>query len=169
MKKINLHELYPDVYKEDTFVDVADEIQAIFQDAKRAEAAYDRKKYRYKAHYSLNCGDGIEHDALLKTLTPEVILEEKQQREQLYSAVMDLPKLQSKRIYARYYLGLSVSEIARVEGVSKSRISESIRHGLKRLSKILKNFRVGGTILLKLSGLSEARLLTQAFSTLTTT
>ena len=85
-------------------------------------------------------GDGIEHDALLKPLTPEVIFEEKQQREQLYSAVMDLPELQAKRIYARYYLGMSVTEIARAEGVSKSRVSESIKYGLKRLSKILKKF-----------------------------
>lgn len=140
MKAINLKELYPDIYKEDIFVEVSDEIQGIFQDAKRAEAAYDRQKYRYKAHYSLDRGDGIEHDALLKPLTPEVILEEKQQKEQLYSAVMDLPELQAKRIYARYYLGMSVTEIARAEGVSKSRVSESIKYGLKRLSKILKKF-----------------------------
>ena len=140
MKAINLKELYPDIYKEDVFVEVSDEIQGIFQDAKRAEAAYDRQKYRYKAHYSLDRGDGIEHDALLKPLTPEVIFEEKQQREQLYSAVMDLPELQAKRIYARYYLGMSVTEIARAEGVSESRVSESIKYGLKRLSKILKKF-----------------------------
>ena len=139
MQIINLRELYPDIYKTDVFLEVTDEIKAVFQEEKRAEAAYDRQKYRYKAHYSLDRGDGIEHDALLRPSTPEMVLEEKQQKEQLYYAVMNLPKLQARRIYARYYLGMSVSEIARAEGVSKSRISESIKYGLKNLSKIFKN------------------------------
>lgn len=120
-------------------MEVTDEIKAVFQEEKRREAAYDRQKYRYKAHYSLDRGDGIEHDALLRPSTPEMVLEEKQQKEQLYYAVMNLPKLEAKRIYARYYLGMSVSEIARAEGVNKSRISESIKYGLKHLSKIFKN------------------------------
>ena len=46
-----------------------------------------------------------------------MLLEEKQLREQLYAAVMALPEKQAKRIYARYYLGMRVSEIAAAEGV----------------------------------------------------
>ena len=46
-----------------------------------------------------------------------MLLEEKQLREQIYSAVMALPEKQAKRIYARYYLGMSVNEIAGAEGV----------------------------------------------------
>ena len=69
--------------------------------------------------------------------TPEEILEDKQLREQLYAAVMALPDKQAKRIYARYYLGMSVTEIAQVEGVGKGRISGTIHRGLKTLSKML--------------------------------
>lgn len=104
MKQINLRDLYPDVYKEDTFVEVSDEIQAVFQSAQRAEAAYNRQRYRYKAHYSLDRGDGIEHNSLARPLTPEMILEDNFLKEQVYAAVMSLPELQAKRIYARYYL-----------------------------------------------------------------
>ena len=74
---------------------------------------YDRRMYRYKAYYSLDCDNGIENAILMKPQTPEMLLEEKQLREQLYAAVMALPEKQAKRIYApRYYLGMRVSEIA---------------------------------------------------------
>ena len=135
MQKINLRELYPDIYKTDLFVEVNDEVQAVFLADRRAEAAYERKLYRYKAQYSLDYENGIENAVLWKPQTPEMLLEEKQHREQLYSAVMALPEKQAKRIYARYYLGMTVNEIAEAEGVDPSRVRESIRRGLKQLAK----------------------------------
>ena len=135
MKKINLRELYPDVYTTDFFVDVTEEVMETIRAAERAEAAYERKMYRYKAQYSLDCENGIENAVLLKPQTPEMLLEEKQFQEQVYAAVMKLPEKQAKRIYARYYLGMTVNEIAEVEGVDPSRVRDSIRRGLKRLVK----------------------------------
>ena len=117
MKKINLRELYPDVYTTDFFVDVTEEVMETIRAAERAEAAYERKMYRYKPQ------------------TPEMLLEEKQFQEQVYAAVMKLPEKQAKRIYARYYLGMTVNEIAEVEGVDPSRVRDSIRRGLKQLVK----------------------------------
>jgi len=135
MKKINLRELYPDVYKTDHFVEVAEDVLETIRAAERAEAAYERKMYRYKAHYSLDCDNGIENAVLLKPQTPEMVLEEKQFQEQVYATVMKLPEKQAKRIYARYYLGMTVNEIAEVEGVDPSRVRDSIRRGLKQLGK----------------------------------
>ena len=109
MKKINLRELYPDVYITDFFVDVTEEVMETIRVAERAEAAYERKMYRYKAQYSLDCENGIENAVLLKPQTPEMLLEEKQLQEQVYAAVMRLPEKQAKRIYARYYLGMTVN------------------------------------------------------------
>lgn len=63
--------------------------------AEREEAAYDRRMYRYKAQHSLDCDNGIENAILLKPQTPEMALEEKQLREQLYAAVMALPDKQA--------------------------------------------------------------------------
>ena len=54
MKKVNLRDLYPDIYKTDYFVDVTEDVLETIRAADRAEAAYERKMYRYKAHYSLN-------------------------------------------------------------------------------------------------------------------
>ena len=135
MKKINLRELYPNVYTTDFFVDVTEEVMETIRAAERAEAAYERKMYRYKAQYSLDCENGIENAVLLKPQTPEMLLEEKQFQEQVYAAVMKLPEKQAKRIYARYYLGMAVNEIAEVEGVDPSRVRDSIRRGLKQLVK----------------------------------
>ena len=135
MKKVNLKDLYPDVYKNDHFVEVTEDVLETIQSAERAEAAYDRRMYRYKAHYSLDCDNGIENAVLLKPQTPEMVLEEKQFQEQVYAAVMKLPEKQAKRIYARYYLGMTVNEIAEVEGVDPSRVRDSIRRGLKQLGK----------------------------------
>ena len=146
MKKVNLRDLYPDIYKTDHFVEVTEDVLEAIRDAERAETAYDRRMYRYKAYYSLDCDNGIENAILLKPQTPEMILEEKQLREKLYAAVMTLPEKlyaavmtlpekQAKRIYARYYLGMRVSEIASAEGVDPSRVRDSIRRGLKQLTK----------------------------------
>ena len=135
MKKVNLRDLYPDVYKTDYFVEVTEDVLETIRAAERAEAAYDRRMYRYKAHYSLDCDNGIENAVLLKPQTPEMVLEEKQFQEQVYAAVMKLPEKQAKRIYARYYLGMTVNEIAEVEGVDPSRVWDSIRRGLKQLGK----------------------------------
>ena len=137
MQKINLRDLYPDVYKTDIFVDVAEEVLAAIQGQQQADAAYERRKFRHKAHYSLDRKDGIENDALARPLTPEEVLEQKQLREELYAALLQLPAIQARRIYARFYLGMTVAEIARIEGADRRRVWDSIRRGLKKLAELL--------------------------------
>lgn len=137
MKKINLRELYPDAYTTDFFVNVTEDVLETIRASERAEAAYERKMYRYKAQYSLDCENGIENTVLTKPQTPEMVLEEKQLQKQVYATVMKLPEKQAKRIYARYYLCMTVNGIAAVEGVDPSRVRDSIRRGLKKLEKKL--------------------------------
>ena len=137
MQKINLRDLYPDVYKTDAFVDVAEEVLAVIQSQQQTDAAYERRKFRHKAHYSLDREDGIENDALVRPLTPEEALEQKQLWEEVYAALMQLPSIQARRIYARFYLNMTVAEIAKVEGVDRRRVWASIRRGLKKLAYLL--------------------------------
>ena len=134
MKEINLWELYPSIYKTDTYVEVSDDVLEAIKAHERAEAARERKMYRYKAHYFLDHGDGIEHDALYQPLTPEEIVLEQTVREKLHAAIMELPEKQAKRIYAHFYLGMSKAEIARQEGVAENAIRKSINRGLKHLA-----------------------------------
>ena len=53
---------------------------------------------------------------------------------------MELPDKQAKWIYARFYLGMTVKEIAQAEGVDLSWVYKSIRRGLKHLAKNWKKF-----------------------------
>lgn len=140
MKTIDLREYYPDYYSTDEYIDVSDEVLIAMEEETRAVNAAERKKYRYLAQYSLDSNDGIEHYAINKPLSPEAILENRQNREELYSQIMSLPEKQAKRIYARFYLGMTVKEIARMEGIAEANIYSSIQRGLSRLKKEKNNF-----------------------------
>ena len=138
MKKINLQDLYP-FYHNDLFVEVSDEVAAALAEAERMERNYIRRVYWNKAYFSLDAGDGIEHEALFIALSPCELYERKVTAQELRSALNALPDTQGRRVYAHYILGLSKTEIARAEGVSKSRVSESIERGLRNMEKFLKN------------------------------
>ena len=72
MQKINLRDL--DAYKTDVFVDVAEEVLTAIRDQQQDDAAYERRKFRHKAYYSLNREDGIENDALNQPPTLRAVL-----------------------------------------------------------------------------------------------
>ena len=110
---------------------------------KRAEAARDRKMYRYKAFYSLDCDDGIEKAAIgWAQPSPEDALMEKEEQAEyaeqirrLYEAIAHLTPIQARRLHARYMLGMKIREIAAMEGVHPSRVSKSIQGALERLRR----------------------------------
>lgn len=137
MKEINLRELYPDIYSADIFVEVTDEVWAAIQTSQRVEATCERQKFRYKAYYSLDHGDGIEGCLLVQPLAPENIIENKWLYIELQNAIRKLPPAQRRRIYARFYLGRTIAEIARKERVDQRRVGKSIQCGLERLAWLL--------------------------------
>lgn len=138
MKTINLRDYYPDFYKTDCIIEVPDEVAVLMDAYERAEAAYYLRRYRNKAYYSLDRGDGIENDILFVSLSPCEIYERKVTVEQLHAAIAALPDKQAKRIYAHYFLGMSKAEIARAEGVAVNAVKDAISRGLKNIEKILK-------------------------------
>lgn len=138
MKKVNFKKYY-DHITTDTYHDVPDEVFNILEEYRKAEQAYHSKINYHKAYYSLDCDDGIEHSALFVSLSPDEIYERKLTTEQLHAAIATLPDKQAKRIYAHYFLGMSITAIAKAEGVNKSQITRSINRGLSHLEKYLKN------------------------------
>ena len=137
MKKINLRDFYP-FYTSDVFVDVPDEVALLLREYALMEEAYRIRTYRYKAFYSLEGHEGIEREALMRQPSLDEILEQQQTAESLYKALAMLPEKQRNRIYAHYFLGMSKAEIAKAEGIHRSRITRSINAGLQSLEKILK-------------------------------
>ncbi len=137
MKEINLRKFYPEIYKEDYIVTLPDEVVEVLKDAKRKETAHRIRTYRYKAYFSLDCGDNIEREMRHHVPSVQEIIEKNMEEEKLYAALDRLPEKQRKRVYAHYILGIKQSDIAKMEGTSVSTVHESIRRGLRRLEKIL--------------------------------
>ena len=142
MQTINLKQYYP-FCKEDIFVEVSDEIVEAFLLDKRAEAARERKMFRYKAFYSLDCNDGIENAAIgWAQPSPEDHLIEKEELAEyeelirrLYEAISSLSPIQARRVHARYILGMKVKDIAAMEGITPSQAGKSIHAALRRLRR----------------------------------
>ena len=61
MQKINLRELYPDVYKTDVFVNVAEEVVAAIRGQEQDDAAYERRKFRHKHQISTGKLEGFNN------------------------------------------------------------------------------------------------------------
>ena len=141
MVKINLKKYYPDFYTTDCFVEVSDEVAETLLKFKRYEAAYLRRTYQNKAHYSLDRGDGIENDILVTAPPPYELYERKVTKEQLSAAISSLPSKQAKRIYAYFFLGKSKTVISRTEGVNRSQVTRSIRKALLNIQKFFKNLQ----------------------------
>lgn len=137
MKEINLRDFYPEIYHNDCFINLPDEIVDVLEEYRRKEIAYHRRTYRHKAQYSLEYGNNIEREAVLLTPTLQEIVERHMEEERMYQAISTLSAKQRQRVYAHYILGISMADIARMEDTSVSAIHESIHRGLKRLKKIL--------------------------------
>lgn len=139
MTTINLRDYYP-FYKEDTFIEISDEIAEQLQRFVLDDEAYRIRVLRAKAYYSLDCEDGIEKETIHKPMTPDELLEWEETVRLLHEAMALLSRKQAKRVYAHAVLGKSKSEIAKDESIKTSSVSESIERGLKNLRKILKEF-----------------------------
>lgn len=139
MKRINLKDIYP-FYTEDCFVTVEDAVADTFDEFRKQEQSYERKVYRHRAYYSLDRNDGIENSMLRQPQSQYETYERKQFNERIYLAILELPEKQAKRIYAHFFLGMSMTDIAEAEGVSIKAISKSISHGIILLKNKLMKF-----------------------------
>ena len=134
MPIVNLKQQYPHLYEE-TMLEISDPIFEVYELSRKKENAYNRRKYRYRAHYSLDAGDFIELHALQRVASPEEIWMDRLQKEQLREALNHLTPVQARRIYAYFMLRISIPKIAQSEGISVSAACHSIHGGLKNLKR----------------------------------
>ena len=139
MTIINLRKFYP-WYKRDELVEVPDEVAAVLVDSLRLEHNYIERVRRNKAYYSLDTGDGIEREACYINMSPHEIYEHELLHCHVCQALNSLPELQGRRVEAYYLRGMSMTAIARAEGVVISSVSESIGRGVGEIKKYLKKF-----------------------------
>lgn len=137
MTTINLRDYYP-IYKEDTFIEVSDEIATFLTEEKRIQKNYEQYIRDNKAFYSIDRGDGIEASVIQKPPQPDEVLEQAQTAQLLEDALLSLSETQRRRLYAHIVLGKSKADIARMESIKKPTVSESIERGISNLRKFLK-------------------------------
>ena len=137
MKKIILRDEYYWCPKGE-YIEVSDEVAAVFEESFKAEEKHRIKAIRHRAIYSLDAGDGIEKEILFVAMTPEELYERKLTMQELYAALRMLPEIQFKRVVAYYFQDMKMEEIADIECVSTNAVSKTIDKGLKNLEKILK-------------------------------
>lgn len=138
MARINMRDYYP-FYQDDEYVEVSDELAAEMAQWERTERSQKRKKYRYRANYSLDWGNRIGQYVVFRSAAPDEYYEKVITHEQLQIALATLPEKQRQRIYAHFVLGFSKTQIAHAEGVDHRAISLSIQRGLCKLERYLKN------------------------------
>lgn len=125
MKTINLKDLYPDVYFNDLYMVVEDKVYKILNQKIPEKITFisivEEDFNSYLFAYNDNHDFGYV-DTLLK------------------SKLIELPLKQMNRIYEVFYLGLSKSEIARIEGCSEGAVRKSINRGLRQLERKIKKY-----------------------------
>lgn len=139
MTTINLRELYP-WYTEDAFIEVSDEVAAFLEEDKRLQINYAQYIRDNRAFYSLDAGDGIEADALVKPEQPDAALERMELERLLKEGLAQLTETQRRRLLASVLDKMTAVEIAAAESVSKASVGESINRAIVRLEKILREF-----------------------------
>lgn len=138
MKAIDLQRYYShlELYAESNIVMVADEVAEVLEQSLRDEKNFYMRRYRAKAYYSLDYGNGIETYSLYHEKSPEEIYEEKISKQRLDRALSKLPRKQGQHIVARYFLEKSCKEIASAEHISIRTVQKSLQQGLGRLRKL---------------------------------
>lgn len=137
MTTINLKDYFA-WYSHDEYIEVPDDVAQELEEDTLYEAAYRRKVIRNKAQYSLDCDDGIEYSVSLSEPTPQELLERMERFHALWNALNSLPEVQGRRVDACVILGLSYCEVARIDGVDKSSVRQSVLCGLENMRKYLK-------------------------------
>ena len=131
MKTINLRWMYPH-YRHDEFVDVTDEVWAAMYHAQREMENYERRKVYHRAYYSLDAYSWLENYALEHSRSPATRL---YLIAALPVALAHATPTQARRVHAYYIAGIKQPEISRREGVHSSKVSVSIRRGLRNIRR----------------------------------
>ena len=138
--KINLKQYYPELYNNDYFIEVDQEIVNVFIEFQRAEWNYNQKIKYHKSYYSLNSQPYVENESLNMNLSADKMINDlshKEMMDYIFCCIRKLPKKESSRIIRYYLEGKNLIQIAREDHVSITAVHLSIQLGLKKLKEVL--------------------------------
>ena len=137
MKYIDLRKEYPHLDATYSEYPVSYKIDAMFEQYRLAEQALEKRRSRNGDVVSLDSEPGVEGHILEQASGPEEEAMKHIQNEELYKAMRSIPRKQADRIYAYYFMDMTLEEIAAAEGTSAQAVYYSIQAGKKNLKKIL--------------------------------
>lgn len=137
MKYIDLRKEYPHLDSTYSEYPVSYKIDAMFEQCRLAGQALEKRRRRNGDVVSLESEQGVEAHILERVPSPEEETMQHIQNEELYKAMRAIPKKQADRIYAYYFMDMTLEEIAAADGTSVQAIYYSIQAGKKNLKKIL--------------------------------
>jgi RNA polymerase sigma-70 factor (ECF subfamily) len=137
--KVNLKDIYPFV-NNNQIIEIDEAVYDVFKEYERQEKNYREKVRRNRAFYSLDRNDGIENSVVIYVRTPQEEFEIEELTRTLMKGINKLPVKQARRIYMFYFMDMSMRQIAKIEGVHRSRISASILLGLKNMRKSIEKY-----------------------------
>lgn len=140
MTTINLREHYPELYSEDAFLEVSDDIAAFLAEDNRLQINYAQYIRDNRAFYSLDAGDGIENSAIHRPEQPDEVMLRQERDALIHAALASLPDKQRRRIYQCVVEGKRKITVAQAEHVTEKAIRKSIRRGLAATKIFLKKF-----------------------------
>ena len=137
MKFIDLRKEYPHLDSTYSEYPVSYKIDAVFEEYRLAEQALEKRRTRNGDVVSLDSDPGIEAHIADHQPGPEDETLKHIQNEALYKALRSIPRKQAERIYAYYFMDMTLDEIAEAEGVYKSAVRKSIMLGKQKLKELL--------------------------------
>ena len=137
MKFIDLRKEYPHLDSTYSEYPVSYKIDAVFEEYRLAEQALEKRRTRNGDVVSLDSDPGIEAHIADHQPGPDDETIKHIQNEALYKALRSIPRKQAERIYAYYFMDMTLDEIAEAEGVYKSAVRKSIMLGKQKLKEIL--------------------------------
>lgn len=137
MKFIDLRKEYPHLDSTYSEYPVSYKIDAVFEEYRLAQQALEKRRTRNGDVISLETEPGVKEHIADYLPGPEEEAMKRIQNEALYKALRSIPRKQAERIYAYYFMDMTLDEIAEAEGVYKSAVRKSIMLGKQKLKEIL--------------------------------
>ena len=108
MKYIDLRKEYPHLDSTYSEYPVSYKIDAMFEQCRLAEQALEKRRSRNGDVISLDNEPGVEAHILEQVPGPEEEAMQHIQNEELYKALRSIPRKQADRIYAYYFMDMSL-------------------------------------------------------------
>lgn len=135
---IKITDFYAHNCTEQEYVEVNDEVLEFLVQKKREEKKLEMRDYRHLAPFGFDEIETAEMHSIYEKSAEDSYFAELQSME-LYEAMGKLKLVFRRRFYLYHVDGLTMEEIAKMEGVSRIAISKSLKKTAEELRRLLCN------------------------------